>query len=116
MPDFDVQQVREAAAVAELIQLGSMLVVPDGLNVTPSDLRRVDAALAVIVPAVTAQIRALADLNGSIWLSRDTRVVRVTHKERNGVEVTESMIRVDELEELLDQIDAAVRGEGHADH
>ena len=50
-------------------------------------------------------IRELAEIGDSCWLSEGTRVVRVTTR-KNGYTETESMIRVSDLEGLLDQIEA----------
>ena len=54
-------------------------------------------------------IRELAEIGDSCWLSEGTRVVRVTTR-KNGYTETESMIRVSDLEGLLDQIEADVKG------
>lgn len=73
-------------------------------------LRATDASLPVAVKAVTERVREAAELDFSVWLREGTKVVRVTTR-RDGYEVTESMIRVKDLEAVLDQIDAELGGE-----
>ena len=85
-------------------------------------LRRARAVLALFASQPTvAQVKAealrellepireLAEIGDSCWLSEGTRVVRVTTR-KNGYTETESMIRVSDLEGLLDQIEADVKG------
>lgn len=55
-------------------------------------------------------IRELAEIGDSCWLSEGTRVVRVTTR-KNGYTETESMIRVSDLEGLLDQIESDAKGD-----
>jgi hypothetical protein len=101
--DFDVQQVREAAARAlfddsyrDRAATERDYIWPQ-LNLETSEWpRQADAAMAVIVPAVTARIRAL---------HRPYTVSAGTYCKHSGSRWPCGTSR------LLDQIEAAVRGE-----
>ena len=97
MPDFDVQQVREAAARA--MDPGCIKI--DGPRL--ADTQAI-AAMSVIVPAVTEQIRALhktvphEGAPGWFWC----------HGCRHSVSAD---AKVCATVRLLDELDAAARGE-----
>ncbi len=108
MPDFDVHQVREAAARAAH-DARCVFHTSSGKFLGHYGIQQtvewdVDAAMAVIVPAVTAQIRALHRCYHEDYL--DVDCCSECSSETWWSPYPCPTVR------LLDQIDAAVRGEG----
>ena len=115
MPDFDVQQVREAAAKAayeasQRFNRGS--VRAEEWELLPEYWRRIfrtqaRAALAVIVPAVTEQIRALHQPNpGCSFTPWNGEKV-----EFDGCKTCGAVRYPCPTLRLCDELDAAARGE-----
>lgn len=108
MPDFDVQQVVEAAARAAYEDAMTKKGTPfEPWETLPEYWRRIFrsqacAALAVIVPAVTEQIRALHHEEG-YYFSIPGETVQIC--ELCDTDWPCPTVR------LLDELDAAVRGE-----
>lgn len=65
------------------------------------EMQAVEAERAALAAKV-ARVESLAELDSdSIWLKRDTKIVRVTARQPSGCKVTESMVRVDDLAAAL---------------
>lgn len=98
MPDFDVQQVREAVE-SRTRQMGYLM-----------SHRETGAALAVIVPAVTQQIRALHRESEIVIWRRDAlgddHQDQISHCALCGDDWPCPTVR------LLDQLDAAAADKG----
>ena len=70
----------------------------------------VDDSLPIIARELLAPIRELAEIgDDSCWLSKGSLVVRVTTR-KNGYTETESMIRVRDLDRLIDLMEADMKG------
>lgn len=122
MSDFDVQQVREAAAdvlsvhrwksmgVASVeCECGEILYGNDRMTQFPADeaFRKhlADAAMAVIVPAVTAQIGTLA------YASTDGTEYEHADHSRDGGSSDCPACWAEGIRRRCDQIEASVRGD-----